>query len=143
MYARPRILIVDYDVDNCEMLPLWLDRNENKYDITTAYTCREARDLTVKRRFDAYILDYLMPEMTGAELAAILRKLDPNAPIIIYTGLATTDAKENAIKNGADLFLLKPNDLELLPNALDELLANRARSFMPNRPRRVNVGSII
>lgn len=143
MYARPRILIVDYDVDNCEMLPIWLDRHQNKYEITTTYTCREARDLTVRNRFDLYIFDYLMPDMTGASLARSIREMDPSAPIIIYTGLATAEAENAALSGGADFFFLKPNDLDRLRIAVDSLLKNRVIHSVPNRPRRMNASSII
>ena len=142
-FPRPRILIVDHDVDNCEMLPIWLDPDQDRYDITTTYSCREARELTIKTRFDAYILDYLMPDMTGADLCAVLRKLDSNAPIIMYTGMSTREARENSFRSGADLFLLKPDDMELLAPAVDDLLSHRARSFIPRPHRRIRHANII
>lgn len=143
MYTRPRILIVDHNVDNCEMLPIWLDRNQNQYEITTTYSAREARELTIKRRFDVYVLDYLMPDMTGADLAKTIRAMDPNAPIIIYTGLATDEARTDCIRSGADLFFVKPNDMDLLSPTIDTLLSYRVKQVVPKRPQRIRPGSIL
>ena len=64
-HTRPRILIVDHDVDNREMLPVWLDREQDRFEICTASSCREAREMIIRHRFDVYILDYLMPDVTG------------------------------------------------------------------------------
>jgi two-component system response regulator HydG len=143
MYLKPRILVVDDDVDNCEMLPIWLDRQQNKYDITTGYSCREARELTVQRRFDLYILDYLMPDMTGAELVHTIRALDANGRIIVFTGLATAAARNAVVVGGCDYFFEKPNDLDLLHDTVEQMFAGRRNSFVPRRPQRSQPGSVI
>jgi CheY-like chemotaxis protein len=128
--TRPRILIVDHDVDNCEMLPIWLDRNMDRYDITTAYSCRDARDLIGRRRFDLYILDYFMPEMTGADFCTTLRQMDANGAVIMYSAMNTAHVRAESIRKGADLFLLKPDDMDLLGPSVEELLEYRSTAFM-------------
>jgi DNA-binding response OmpR family regulator len=124
-YQRPRILIVDHDVDNCEMLPILLDRNMDRYEITTTYSCREAREMIRRRRFDLYILDYFMPDMTGAQFCTTLRQLDANGAVIMYSAMNTAHVRTESIRNGADLFLLKPDDLDLLGASVEELLQYR------------------
>lgn len=133
-HVRPRILIVDHDVDNREMLPVWLDRGQDIYDITTAAACREARNMIVHQRFDVYVLDYLMPEMTGAEFAKEVRALDPNGAIIIYSGMTNSRVRADCASAGADIFLVKPDDLDMLIPTVNEFLAQRDRAFM-TRPR--------
>lgn len=142
-YTHPRILIVDHDVDNCEMLPIWLDRNGDRYDFTTCYSYREARDLIEMRRFDLYILDYLMPDMTGAQFCATLRGLDPNAPVIVYSAMNTPAVRAECINSGADLYLLKPDDMELLCPSVEQLLEHRVRLFPVRPPQRIRPSSIV
>ena len=127
---RPRILIVDNNVDNCEMLPIWLDCNMDRYEIITAYTCREARDKIGRRRFDLYILDYFMPEMTGADFCTTLRQMDANGAVIMYSAMNTAHVRAESIRSGADLFLLKPDDMDLLGPSVEELLEYRSTAYM-------------
>jgi CheY-like chemotaxis protein len=127
---RPRILVVDNDADNREMLPLWLDRGQGRYEVITAASGREARELIVQRRFDVYILDYRMPEMTGSEFCATLRELDPNGAVIVYSAMSSPSVRAECAAAGADLFLLKPDDMDLIIPSVDELLEQRRRKFM-------------
>ena len=129
-HTRPRILVVDNDVDNREMLPVWLDRGREVYNISTAADCREARNMIVARRFDVYVLDYLMPEMTGAEFCRTVRELDPNGAIIVYSGMSNERVRTECVAAGADLFLVKPDDLDLLAPSINEFLQQRDRAFM-------------
>src|SRR3981081_1404093 len=36
--------------------------------------------------FDAYVIDYWVPEWTGVQLCRHIREIDPNAPIMVYNG---------------------------------------------------------
>lgn len=143
-FRRPRILIVDHQVDNCEMLPIWLDRNGTKYDFTTCYSAREALGLTAGRPFDLYILDYLMPDMTGGELCSALRFLDPNGAVVIYSAMNTPAVRADCKQSGADRYLLKPDDMDLLAPAVENLLEHRVRPPLATRPpQRLRPRSII
>jgi DNA-binding response OmpR family regulator len=114
------------------MLPVWVDPYADKYDITTTFGFHEAEELLAKQAFDLYIFDYLMPEMSGADFCAKVREKDPNTPVIIYTGMGTKDARARCIENGADLFLLKPNDLEIMKASVADLLERRVQHVGSN-----------
>ncbi|HEV8591497.1 MAG TPA: response regulator [Pyrinomonadaceae bacterium] len=142
-FTRPRILIVDHEVDNGEMLPIWLDRNGTKYDFTTCYSSREARDLTEAKCFDLYILDYLMPDVTGAQLCSSLRMLAPNVPIIIYSAMNTPAVRKECYESGVDRYLLKPDDMDLLASTVEDLLYHRVKHFAVRQPQRFRPRSIV
>lgn len=120
--ALPRILIVDDDADTCELMPIWLELEGERYDVTTRRSFFEASKLIASRPFDLYIFDYAMPETNAAEFCRMLRRVDPKTPIVIYSALARNIAGQSAIDSGADLYLEKPNDLESIARVVKGLL---------------------
>ncbi len=64
-----------------------------------------ALEAASKGEYHAFIIDYSMPNMNGADLTKRLRRLFPPAAII---GVSLDDRKEEFIAAGADAFLQKP-----------------------------------
>ena len=75
-----------------------------------------------ERPYDLYIFDYLVPDTTADRFCEMLRRAEPNVPIVIYSGFSDLRTREAAIRAGADLFLVKPNDLDRLCPSVDHLL---------------------
>ncbi|MEK7856440.1 MAG: response regulator, partial [Acidobacteriota bacterium] len=84
-YSRElaRILYIDDDADGCEMIVAWL----HDHDVTTVGDGRQAKELMQRMRFDLYILDFYLPDMTAVELCEDIRRVSPRVPIIIYSAL--------------------------------------------------------
>jgi DNA-binding response OmpR family regulator len=57
--------------------------------------------------FDAYVLDYWLPDWTGAPLCRELRKRDPHVPIIFYTP-AGGEQRASALRAGANAYMEPP-----------------------------------
>lgn len=130
---RTSILIVDDDADTCEMLPLLLQTDDTKYDIATCTTIATAKNLIATIQFDLFILDYWLSVQNGTELCREIRKTDRTTPILIYSALSHPDARTDAYKAGADVYLVKPNDLERLPISVRDLLRDRPQ-YVPDSP---------
>jgi DNA-binding NtrC family response regulator len=80
---------------------------------------------------DLVISDLSMPEMTGLELLAAIRKKDQDIPVIIITGYSTVENAIEAMRLGASDFIKKPYDI-------DELLMQIEQSLESTRLRREN-----
>lgn len=80
--------------------------------------------LTVFEEFqpDVVTLDITMPEMDGLTTVEILRKKNSRAIILIISALADRHTAVEAMKRGAQGFLLKPITPESLQEALEELI---------------------
>ncbi|MGV3766252.1 MAG: two-component regulator propeller domain-containing protein [Chitinophagaceae bacterium] len=97
----------------------------------TVYLAENAEDgLELARRHlpDMILCDVNMPGMNGVELCAILKK-DPALnfiPLILLTGSASQEMKLKAVETGADDYLTKPFDKELLLARVQSLLKNRS-----------------
>jgi signal transduction histidine kinase/ActR/RegA family two-component response regulator len=111
-----RVLVVDDDLDNARMMAEVL--SEEGYDVQMAHSPEVALQLWDKRRFDAALLDAVMPEMSGWELARELRQRSPQVLLAIVTGM---DVRGQNRANLAlvDAVFRKPIDV----GALDEFLA--------------------
>jgi CheY-like chemotaxis protein len=74
------------------------------YTVLTAPSGDKGLELASMFSVDVVIVDYFMPEMNGLELAIEMKRLRPQAPIILLSG--TTDVPEQALKS-VDAFVAK------------------------------------
>ena len=72
--------------------------------------------------FDLLLTDLTMPELTGVELCAEVKKLRPDLPTILITGYSETVSKESAAPAGIDDYCKKPVSLKELSRVVGRLL---------------------
>lgn len=103
------VLYIDDDVALLEMIKLMSERSR-EMTIQTAQSAKEALGTLAQNSFDAIIVDYDMPEISGIEFLKILRKQGDTTPIIMFTGVGGEYAAIEALNNGANFFLKKGED---------------------------------
>nr|WP_225941830.1 response regulator transcription factor [Sporosarcina limicola] len=88
-------------------------RKEGFTDIDVCTTYREAEALILGKTYDLHILDIMLPDGTGLELAEQIRK-QSDAPIFFLTAKASDADKIRGFMHGADDYITKPfNPMEL------------------------------
>lgn len=110
------ILIVDDAAENRKLLAKII-KNETNYSISLAASGEVVLKLIEKNLPDLILLDIMMPEMDGYQLASILKKntQTKRIPIIFLTGQTDTNSKVKALESGGIDFITKPfNSRELL-----------------------------
>lgn len=85
-----------------------------------------ALDLMQRQAYDAVILDLMMPGTTGFEVLIIAKKKYPQTAFLIFSGMYDPRLAAQAIKQGADDYLVKPIQLS-------ELVARVARAIEKQR----------
>ncbi len=75
---------------------------------------KDAWDVTGQKNYDLYLLDIMMPEKDGFELASKIREKDPETPIIFLTAKSLPEDKVKGFKLGCDDYICKPFDVEEL-----------------------------
>jgi DNA-binding response OmpR family regulator len=118
----PRILVVDDDPNIRELLTQEL--TEAGYRVSVAGNGRAAVDAVRTDRPDLIVLDVMMPELNGFDVAAVL-KSDPatmDIPIVI---LSILQDRERGFRVGVDRYLTKPIDTDLLFREVGSLLEQR------------------
>jgi adenylate cyclase len=102
------VLIVDDRESNVKLLERML--TPRGYKITTAHDGLQALDRVAQELPDLILLDILMPNMDGFEVAQTLRSHEETAavPILMLTALTSVQDKIKALESGADDILSKP-----------------------------------
>ncbi|MDP2318951.1 MAG: response regulator [Acidobacteriota bacterium] len=119
---QPRILVVDDEANIRELLTQ--EFTEAGYSVVTAANGRDAVAEVRRQRPDLIVLDVMMPEMNGFDVAAVLRN-DPQTldiPIII---LSIVQDRERGFRLGVDRYLTKPINTDILFREVGALLDQR------------------
>ncbi|HLM01467.1 MAG TPA: ATP-binding protein, partial [Pyrinomonadaceae bacterium] len=125
-----RVLIVDDDVDTCEMLTFAL--NQWGADTQASSSVSEAFDSIAEWQPDVLLTDINMPGEDGYALINRLRSLndgesDADIPVIALTAMARPEDTEQALSAGFQLHLSKPVDIQELAEAIASLTKNLRR----------------
>ncbi len=113
--ARPRILVVDDNKENVDLIKYFL--KSHNYQIEKAYDGEEALEMAGKVRPDLILLDVMLPKMNGFDVCKTLKKSTSTSfiPVIMITALKELKDKIQALEAGADDFISKPfENVELL-----------------------------
>ncbi|MBP6611019.1 MAG: response regulator [Paludibacter sp.] len=124
--SRQRLLIVD---DEEEIRNYLKDEFAGRYRVYEAENGKQALDFILTEKPDLVISDVMMPEMDGISLC---KKLKSNIninhiPIILLTAKSADEDKAEGFDIGADAYVAKPFNIELLKKRVLNILENRAR----------------
>jgi len=105
MNARAHVLVVDDDVNICELQRLYLER-EN-FQVTVCHDGYRAVEIFKEKAPDIVILDIMLPGMDGWEVCREIRKIS-SIPIIMLSAKDETFNKVLGLELGADDYIVKP-----------------------------------
>ncbi len=101
------ILVVDDEEVMCESMAAWL--REDGYRVDTAPNGQKALDLAKSTDYVICFIDLKMPDgMDGIETMMEIHRIRPEASVIIITAYATVDTAIQAMKEGAQEYIVKP-----------------------------------
>ena len=121
--ARPRILVADDDAELRALIAEGLSRWG--WETRPAASLAEARQAIAQKPPDLAILDIAMPDGSGTDFVRELRHgLAPHLPVLMLTGLGA-DEGQAAVAAGANDYVVKPAQMELLHDKATKLLAGR------------------
>ena len=120
--VRVRILVVEDDRDTCQMIQAGL---VEKYDVVDAGDGIEAIERAVRTKPDLFIIDGMLPRMTGYQLTMMLKKNRDfyKSPIIFISGKATQRDQQYVKSLGIEQFLAKPFTMQQLTRMVHEAIA--------------------
>ena len=125
------ILVVDDDQNMrgslCEAL------TRHGYNAESAGDAETALRMAETGNFQAVITDIKMPGKSGLELLEELKRLKPETPVILITAYGTMDTAVDAIRKGADDYLLKPFGADALAKSLRRVLGNGDLPASPSK----------
>ena len=120
----PLLLIVE---DNKELREYMIDFLNNDFRVLTANNGKEGLDLAIKKTPDVIISDLMMPVMDGVEMCKIIKTNinTSHIPVIILTAKSGVENEKEGLETGADEYILKPFDVDLLKLRLNNILRTK------------------
>ncbi len=115
---RNRILIVDDDPQISAGLAALL---EEDWEVRTAANGREAAVAFAEFSPDVALLDVQLPDTTGIDLLHQFKAYSETTPVIMMSGAGTLERIVESMKLGAETFLQKPFDAEVLIATLEQV----------------------
>ncbi|KXB05252.1 hypothetical protein AKJ50_01390, partial [candidate division MSBL1 archaeon SCGC-AAA382A13] len=113
---------------------VFLEREKDCLNVITASSAKDALDLLDEQEIDAIVSDYQMPGMEGLEfLKTVRRGRDCDVPFIMLTGKGHEDVAMSALNMGANGYLKKGTDPEVMYKDLAEMLVREIENYRAER----------
>lgn len=128
-YSRHNMLILCIDDDPQSLSIREKVLRAHDIDVFSARTAQAGIGFARQNKVDAVVLDYLMPDMDGEEVARVLKREHPELPIILYSGWA--EIPERVFKL-VDAFVTKGDGGKFLVAVIQAVVLRR----QPPRPER-------
>ena len=122
-----RVLVIEDDPALGRLLQLVL--NQHTREVTLVRTGAAAIEAVRESQFQAIASDISLPDMSGLDVIAQARALAPAAGIVAITGFVDVEVAVRSMKAGADDFLGKPFDAEILWHLLNKAVDSRQRQL--------------
>lgn len=115
-----KVLIVDDAAFMRMTIKMTLERHG--YEVVgEAENGRKAIEKYIETKPDIVTMDITMPEVSGIEALKVIKKMDPNASVVMISAMGQEILVKEAILAGAKSFVVKPFEEEILLKAVDKL----------------------
>lgn len=123
-----RILHVDDEPDFSELVAVYLQREDDRFEIESVTSAQDGIDRLNETAFDCVISDHDMPKQSGIEFLETVREEHPDVPFILFTGKGSEEVASDAISAGVTGYLQKESGTDQYL-----VLANRIRNTVEKR----------
>ena len=145
MQKKIAVTIADDNQDFTKVLANYLNSQEDIQVVGVANDGVEALDIMIAKEPDISLLDIIMPHMDGL---AVLEKLS-KAPIknkpkcIVISGVGQDSITQKAIATGAEYYIVKPFELDILANRIREIYRGYSSTQSPAAPKEISAHGIL
>jgi len=140
MAQKRSILVVEDESSVRESIRMIL---QPKYDVYMAANGSEALQCLQKDKIDIVTLDLKMPGLSGMEVLKRIKKSHADIEVIVVSAYGTTQNHQEAVRHGADDFIIKPfNALDLI-NSICKSVERRAQNIRLKNIARYNSSVVV
>lgn len=136
-----KILLVEDDPCFGSVLKSYLELSD--YDVTLCVNGNEGLEAFRKDRYDLCLLDVMMPQMDGFTLGKKIREIAPGVPFVYITARSLKEDMKLGYETGADDYIIKPFDSELLILKIKAILSRCEGETEEVKPRYVQIGGYL
>ncbi|MCZ0932752.1 MAG: response regulator transcription factor [Oligoflexia bacterium] len=147
MDSTVKILIVEDEKDIRDLMHFHLSKQNMKVDV--AEDGKTAYDKLLKNKYDLIVMDWMIPEVSGLDLVSWIRKkehIQYKTPVLMVTAKSDPDSIVLGLETGADDYMVKPFDFNVLRARVKNLL-ERAKKIQKAQqkhksPRLLSMGEL-
>ncbi|MCX4292306.1 MAG: response regulator transcription factor [Odoribacter sp.] len=136
-----KILLVEDDPCFGSVLKSYLELSD--YDVTLCVNGNEGLEVFRKDRYDLCLLDVMMPQMDGFTLGKKIREIAPGVPFVYITAKSLKEDMKLGYEIGADDYIIKPFDSELLILKIRAILSRCEGETEEAKPRYIQIGQYL
>jgi len=125
MEQKTSILTVDDNISICKTMSFILKRMG--YDVTIANNGYEAISKIKKTHFDTIFMDIKMPGIDGVETYKKIKKIKPDAVVVMMTAYAVNELIKQAMEEGAYGIIYKPLEMRDVFRLLEGILKEKQK----------------
>lgn len=126
MNKMKHILLAEDDFDFGSILKQYLELHG--YKVVWAKDGKEALEIFEQEQFDICVFDVMMPKMDGFTLAEKVIEIHPETPFVFLTAKKMKEDKIRGLKLGADDYIVKPFEADILVLRLQNILKRSQRT---------------
>jgi two-component system, OmpR family, copper resistance phosphate regulon response regulator CusR len=134
-----RLLVIEDEANLVAMVQRGL--TQEGYQVSVAFDGTSGLQLVTSYPFDLIILDIMLPRMNGLEVCRTIRKHDSQVPILMLTALSTPENVVTGLDSGADDYLAKPFDFEVLQARIRTLI--RRTRGIPSAHQLIRIADLV
>lgn len=124
--ANQILYIEDHD-DTREIMKIILENAG--FVVTAGRSGADCMNLYEPNRYDLILLNHTFDDVSGVSLCVALREIDKEIPILFYSSRAMPMEKAEALKAGANDYLIKPNDIFNIAEHIRKHIAEREKKI--------------
>jgi len=125
MNPDTRILVIDDEPILRESLQAWLERDN--YTVEAVGSGKEGLERISQIPFDLVFLDLKLEDINGIQVLSRIKEDDPDTAVVMITAYGSVPSAVEAMKEGAEDYLLKPFEPEELSVLIEKIISHKAR----------------
>lgn len=123
MDLKLKVLLVEDDLDQAELVKGSLRRFDPRFEIETANTGESCLKKLSNNEYEVIILDYKLPVMNGLEILHKIEEQEIDTPVVVVSGQGNEQVAVEALKNGAYDYIVKDTGyLSVLPKVVQKTI---------------------
>lgn len=131
MEKKPNILVTDDDANLCDNLKDILE--EDGYQIVIAANISEAKEKLIGKFYNLALIDLRLPDGTGLELLKLIKKMNKETMVVVFTGFASLESSVAALNEGVFAYIQKPVHIDELKIIIKKALKMQKLSLANKR----------
>ena len=145
MQKKIAVTIADDNQDFTKLVANYLNTQEDIQVVGVANDGAEALDIMIAKEPDIALVDIIMPHMDGLAVLEKLAKVPiKNKPkCIVISGVGQDNITQKAISVGAEYYIVKPFELDILANRIREIYSGCPSSQSPSAPKEGSAHRIV